>query len=51
MTTNNIAFLREFSILGLSDDTIKNKIQLSKKIHQNFYKMEAPCFSYGEEIL
>lgn len=33
MTTNNVAFLREFSILGLSDDTIKNKIQLSKKIH------------------
>ena len=30
---------------------VKKKDSSIRKAHQNFYKMEAPCFSYGEEIL
>lgn len=30
-------------------DAIENKN--IEKFHQNLCKMEAPCFSYGEEIL
>lgn len=33
MTTTNVSFLREYSNLGFSEETVKNKIQLSKKIH------------------
>jgi len=33
------------------DDEIKEYKFLLEQFHQNLCKMEAPCFSYGEEIL
>ncbi len=49
MTTTNVSFLREYSNLGFSEETIKNKIQLSKKIHGiDFIEKNGFVFGKGE---
>jgi len=52
--SNDIVFhLGDFTFTGISKFAIIMDIilKLNGKIHQNLCKMEAPCFSYGEEIL